>query len=294
VTAPAKREDETDQSETGTEETTSESEIESIEEKAKIAITRLWARYRPAILDRLSVLEASAVELLEGPIDGELRRKAEGEAHTLAGSLGTFGFADASRDAREIEVLLQSVHLDATQTVRLSELVVNLRTQMEKEQTKSSDVLTGEKPMVPSIQTSIPSGESPATRGLRGLSVDVVLVDDDEVLSGLLLHTLKTQGYRTEWIVDGQVAADKLKGPSPTVKARIIVLDVNLPSLDGISVLRELSRTGALKETKVIMLTVRSSEPEVLSTLQLGAFDHVAKPVSVPVLMQRIKRALGS
>ena len=78
------------------------------------------------------------------------------------------------------------------------------------------------------------------------------------------------------------------------VKARIVVLDVNLPSLDGISVLRELSRSGALKETKVIMLTVRSSEPEVLSTLQLGAFDHVAKPVSVPVLIKRIRRALGS
>ena len=45
---------------------------------------------------------------------------------------------------------------------------------------------------------------------------------------------------------------------------------------------------------KVIMLTVRSSETEVLSTLQLGAFDHVPKPVSVPVLMQRIKRALES
>ena len=294
ATAPVEREDETDQTETGTEETTSESEIKSIEEKAKIAITRLWVRYRPAILDRLSVVEDAAVELLKGSIDGELRWKAEGEAHKLAGSLGTFGFADASRDAREIEVLLQSAHIDATQTVRLSELVVNLRTQLEKEQTKSSDVLTGEKPMVPSTQASIPSGESPATQGLQGLSVDVVLVDDDEVLSGLLLHTLKTQGYQTEWIADGQVAADKLRGPTPTVKARIVVLDVNLPSLDGISVLRELSRTGALKETKVFMLTVRSSEPEVLSTLQLGAFDHVAKPVSVPVLMQRIKRALES
>ena len=294
VTAPAEREDETDQSETGTEETTSESEIKSIEEKAKTAITQLWARYRPAILDRLSVVEAAAVELLKGSNDGESRRKAEGEAHKLAGSLGTFGFADASRDAREIEVLLQSVHLDATQTVRLSELAVNLRTQLEKEQTRSSEVRTDEKPMMTSTQTSIPSGESPAIQGLRGLSVDVVLVDDDEVLSGLLLHTLETQGYQTEWIADGQVAADKLRGPTPTVKARIVVLDVNLPSLDGISVLRELSRTGALKETKVIMLTVRSSEPEVLSTLHLGAFDHVAKPVSVPVLMQRIKRALES
>jgi len=294
ATASAEREDETGQTETGTEETTSESEIKSIEEKAKIAITQLWARYRPAILDRLSVVEVAAVELLKGSIDGELRRKAEGEAHKLAGSLGTFGFADASREAREIELLLQSVHLDATQTVRLSELAVNLRTQLEKEQTRSSDVHVDEKPMVPFTQTRISSSESPAIQGLRELSVDVVLVDDDEVLSGLLLYTLKTQGYQTEWIADGQVAADKLRGPTPTVKARIVVLDVNLPSLDGISVLRELSRTGALKETKVIMLTVRSSEPEVLSTLQLGAFDHVAKPVSVPVLMQRIKRALES
>jgi len=70
ATAPREREDETDQSETGTEETTSESEIKSIEEKAKIAITQLWTRYRPAILDRVSVVEAAAVELLKGSIDG--------------------------------------------------------------------------------------------------------------------------------------------------------------------------------------------------------------------------------
>jgi len=270
-----------------------ESETESIEEKAKTAIAQLWVRYRPAILNRLSVVEAAAVELLKGPIDEGVRRKAEGEAHKLAGSLGTFGFSDASRDAREIEILFQSVPLDANQTVRLSELVVDLRSQLEKEQTGSGNI-TSEKSTVTSTQTSTSSGDSPATHGLQESSVDVLLVDDDEVLSGLLLHTLKTQGYRTEWIVDGQVAADKLRGPTPELKARIVVLDVNLPSLDGISVLRELSRTGALKEMKVIMLTVRSSEPEVLSTLQLGAFDHVPKPVSVPVLMQRIKRALES
>lgn len=293
-TVQAQRKDRAGQSETAREETTSEPETESIEEKTKIAITQLWARYRPVILDRLSVVEGAAVELLKGPIDDELRRKAESEAHKLAGSLGTFGFADASRDAHEIEVLFQSTPLNATQTVRLSDLVVNLGAQLEKERRERSENLTGGKSTIASTHTSTGSGESPAAQSLRGSSVDVVLVDDDEVLSGVLLYTLKTQGYRTEWIVDGQVAADKLRGPTPEMKARIIVLDVNLPSLDGISVLRELSRTGTLKETKVIMLTVRSAEAEVLSTLQLGASDHVAKPVSVPVLMQRIKRALKS
>ncbi len=271
-----------------------ESQTESIEEKAKTAIAQLWVRYRPPILNRLSVVEAAAVELLKGPIDEELRRKAEGEAHKLAGSLGTFGFADASVDAREMEILLQSARLDATQTVRLSELVVGLRSQLEKEQEETPENLISERSKIVSTETSTPSVELLATQGLREMSVDVVLVDDDEVLSGLLLYSMKTQGYRTEWIADGQVAADKLRGPTPNMKARVVVLDVNLPSLDGISVLRELARSGTLKETKVIMLTVRSSEPEVLSTLQLGAFDHVAKPVSVPVLMQRIKRALES
>jgi len=70
------------------------------------------------------------------------------------------------------------------------------------------------------------------------------------------------------------------------------VLDVDLPGLDGLSVLRRLARDDVLADTRVIMLTARSGEAEVLEALELGAFDHVAKPFSVPVLMQRIRRAL--
>ncbi len=256
-------------------------------EELRGAVSQLWLRFKPVILERVAVVESAATALLSGPIDDLLRKKAEGEAHKLAGSLGSFGFADGSSDAREIEVILQSGSLGETQILRLSELVVNLRAQLEIEETWP---VTDEKKTVVSEQRATTGETSAGT--IQG-SVDVVVVDDDEVLSSLLLYALKTQGYRTEWIADGQVAADRLKGPTPMLRTRIIVLDVNLPGLDGISILRELSRTGTLKETKVIMLTVRSAEPEVLSTLEIGAFDHVAKPVSVPVLMQRIKRALG-
>ena len=68
---------------------------------------------------------------------------------------------------------------------------------------------------------------------------------------------------------------------------------MNLPGLDGLGVLRRLSQNEGLRGTRVIMLTVRANELEVLKALELGAFDHVAKPFSVPVLMQRIRRALG-
>ncbi len=49
-----------------------------------------------------------------------------------------------------------------------------------------------------------------------------------------------------------------------------------------------------LRQTRVIMLTARSSESEILEALETGAFDHVAKPFSVPVLMQRVRRAMAS
>jgi DNA-binding response OmpR family regulator len=121
-------------------------------------------------------------------------------------------------------------------------------------------------------------------------SVDIVLVDDDEALGGLLLHALETRGYRVCWLQDGTDAAEALAGPSPHLRARLILLDVDLPSLDGLSVLRRLAQDGVVPRTRVIMLTFRSSEDEILQALHLGACDHIAKPFSVPVLMQRIRR----
>jgi diguanylate cyclase (GGDEF)-like protein len=124
--------------------------------------------------------------------------------------------------------------------------------------------------------------------------VDVALVEDDDVLAPLLLHALQTRGYRTEWLHDGDDAARRLGGERPELRADLIVLDWDLPSRDGLTVLRGLAADGSLVRTKVVMLTFRASEREILQTLELGADDHVAKPFSVPVLMQRVRRLLAA
>ena len=121
---------------------------------------------------------------------------------------------------------------------------------------------------------------------------DVVVVDDDDVLAGVLVDSLKTRGYRTQRFEDGQQAADALSGPSPQISPALILLDVDLPGLDGLAVLRRLARDGVLKRTRVIMLTAHSGEAEVIEALELGACDHVSKPFSVPILIQRIRRSL--
>ena len=125
-------------------------------------------------------------------------------------------------------------------------------------------------------------------------AVDVLLVDDDAALAGLLLHALETRGFRTQWLQDGEAAVEALVGEHPALRARVVLLAGDLPGLDGAGVLRALGAAGVLARTRVVMLTARPGEAEALRTLELDAFDHVAKPVSVPVLLQRIRRALGT
>ena len=123
-------------------------------------------------------------------------------------------------------------------------------------------------------------------------SVDIAVVEDDPMLAGLLVHSLEARGYSVRWIDDGEEAARTLTGADAVVSPRLVLLDVDLPGLDGVALLRRLMERGGATGPRVIMLTVRSTEPEVLRSLELGAFDHVAKPVSVPVLMQKVRRAL--
>jgi len=123
--------------------------------------------------------------------------------------------------------------------------------------------------------------------------VDVVIVEDDEVVAELLRHTLETRGLRTLVLTDGAQAAAALCGSGSRVEADVVLLDVDLPGLDGIDVLRQIREAGVLRDIRVVMLTARSSEEDVLQALELGAFDHVAKPFSVPVLMHKVRRARG-
>ena len=137
----------------------------------------------------------------------------------------------------------------------------------------------------------LPAGEWRDVHGYDRL-VDVVVVEDDDVVAELLMHALADSGYRSLRVNDGQAAVELLTDASRQ-PPRLVLLDISLPSLDGFAVLEHLRRTGMLEATRVIVLTARSSEEEILRALAAGAFDHVGKPFSLPVLMHRVRRALA-
>ena len=122
--------------------------------------------------------------------------------------------------------------------------------------------------------------------------VDVAIVDDDKGLVLLLQHAMESRNMRVATFTDGATAAQALTGAVPEVQARIILLDVDLPSLNGLDVLRRLNAVDITRGTSVIMLTARTGERDVLASLELGAIDHIAKPFSVPVLMHKVRTLL--
>ncbi len=125
-----------------------------------------------------------------------------------------------------------------------------------------------------------------------GGRVDVLILDEDAAVATVLLHALQSRQYEVRWIRDGQEAAAALLGERPELRARLLLLEVNLPGLNGLSLLRSLAAQDTLRHTRAIVLSARSTEAETVQAFELGAFDYVPKPFSVAVLTERIRRAL--
>ena len=251
------------------------------DEEFAAQIARVWDASRTTMNSRLDAVDAAGAALLAGSLGGEERAAALVAAHKLAGSLGTFGLPEGSELASELELMLRAPGVP--EIMRLSELAERLR----------AIVRAGPVPPAAMTVTAPVDTEVVTTaEGDRGqVQVDVVMVDDDVVLTELVRHALETRGYSMTAIGDGKAAVEALIGPPP-LRCRLLLLDVDLPGLDGFAVLRRLTAAGVTQTTPTILLTVRASETEILEALKAGAMDHVTKPFSMPILMQRIRLAL--
>lgn len=138
---------------------------------------------------------------------------------------------------------------------------------------------------------AVPAGWVPDQQE-GGKRLDVTLVMRDEAQALLLLHTLESRGIRARWLRDGRTAEKLLAGPQPALHSKVVLMEVDLPDLDGISLLKQFGAANVLGETRVIMITTPSVSNEAQAVLELGAFDYVAKPLNPHVVAKHIRRAL--
>jgi CheY-like chemotaxis protein len=116
----------------------------------------------------------------------------------------------------------------------------------------------------------------------------VVVVEDDRDVAELVEQVVAGGGHTVEHHVDGAAALQALLASPPD----LVVLDIDLPSLDGLAILERLRRHDETADVPVLMLTAHDGESDVVEALELGASDHVAKPFEVGVLNARIRRLL--
>jgi DNA-binding response OmpR family regulator len=115
--------------------------------------------------------------------------------------------------------------------------------------------------------------------------MNILVVDDDVELVGLLRFALANAGYDVATAFDGPQALARFHASAP----ELVVLDVNLPGLDGFGVLAELRRHS---DVPVMFLTVRAEEADEVRGLDLGADDYLRKPFSPRTLLARVRALL--
>jgi CheY-like chemotaxis protein len=132
-------------------------------------------------------------------------------------------------------------------------------------------------------------GGAPGERGDRARGITVLLVDDEDQLRRVMKDLLERDGYVVHEARDGIQALDQVDRLAPD----IIVLDLNLPGLDGYSVLAQLRSRAATRTVPVIVLTAKGDEDNEVRVFELGADDFLTKPFRARALSARLEAVLS-
>ena len=133
-----------------------------------------------------------------------------------------------------------------------------------------------------------PGVAEPAATG-RGRGTKVLLVEDEDQLRRVMKDLLEREGYLVAEARDGVQALDEVDRQAPD----IIVLDLNLPGLDGYSVLQQLRSRPATRGIPVMVLTAKGDEDNEVRVFELGADDFITKPFRARALSARLEAVLG-
>ena len=131
----------------------------------------------------------------------------------------------------------------------------------------------------PLIHDSRDISESPR----QNLGMDVLVIEDDAVLGKALRQGLEESGHQCSWVKSGRRGLEQ----AVAQKSDVVVLDLMLPDLPGLNLLRQLRQQGI--QTPVLILTALGSVDERVSGLRAGADDYLIKPFAFPELMARLQ-----
>jgi DNA-binding response OmpR family regulator len=238
--------------------------------------TDLWEQFKDKYSDRVNIVEQAVIALQQDTLSEELRQQALAEAHTLVGSLGSFGFTLASDLSREIEQMFQvEARLNQAQKQQLSELVMRLRQELGQ---ASGILATRQDDGVALMAQLTPIEQQPR----------LLVVDDDAPLALAL-----TSGA-TAWGMQAEVATSLAQARKAIALTRpdVVLLDLCFPDSteSGFELLAEL--TTYIPAVPVVVFTAQESFADRVKVARMGGRGFLQKPVSPDQVWQAIAQVL--
>jgi len=117
------------------------------------------------------------------------------------------------------------------------------------------------------------------------MEVSILIADDDPMSQQIFAQILPTEGYSVHIAQDGRAAMELLQKH----KFTLILLDIEMPNLNGFEVLRLVRQNYSMMQRPVIMVTAQGDRSDILKAYDLGANDYVTKPIDIQVVLARIR-----
>lgn len=234
-----------------------------------VELTSFWSQSYQKYCDRLKILEQAVKALQENNLSKTEQQQAARQAHTLIGSLGSFGLEEVAQLCRQIEQIFKE-EISPSQILHLAELARELRRCLEK---SSPNV----------VEEAEGAGED-ETWYQENPAPQLLIIDDDAELNRILIAEAKARGIQAKAVTNLAAARAEISSSKPDV----ILLDLCFPDSteDGLALLEELAKEQ--KPVPVLVFTAQESFSDRLEVARLGAQSFLQKPISPRKVMEAI------
>lgn len=257
-------------------------ETEDAKQKTLKAIAQIWERFKGQVFEQVQVVEQAVTASVQGTLDDALCQQARKEAHSLAGSLGTFGFPEASKIARRLENWLKDEAMTSPRSASpMAEQVRSLRAILNCPAEAPSPIpAVIAKPDPATVPATVKVPVDPGDR--------LMVVDDDPLVLAAVQSLLEPWGLQVTTLDDPRQLWQTLETATPS----LLILDIEMPHENGITLCQQVRDHDQWGGLPIMILTAHTDAETVNQVFAAGADDFVTKPIVGPELVSRILHRL--
>ncbi|MGB3293952.1 MAG: response regulator [Phormidesmis sp.] len=249
----------------------------------EVDLSALWQPVQASYLQRVESLARTLDELPVGD-QQNVHEAIASEAHTLAGSLGSFGFVEATPQCRQIErIFREHDALGSEQLLALRVAIAKVREMITPAAQISVSVTAAEQ--VPGQRSEGLAGAKLQKLDLRATpAAKLLIVDDDPAMLTLLQGLLSNWGFRMRLLSDPQQFWQTLEQFNPD----LVILDIEMPHFSGFDLCQALRDQPRWSDLPVLFLSAHTEADAIQKVFAIGADDYIRKPIVAAELVARI------